>query len=247
MFQYRNKEYASASEALDDYIRNFDIKNYENELSFSKTTKNDHLKNNYKQQSTNNNSSNLINLKPVDSTTNAVTEPDDVAIKKIESLINVLSKRIDDHKKQTQTLTTTTTTVDSEIHNDEKPTLKLFDMKIKQELDLTNKTTDSIKESLVVFESINKKLIEATASNKKLNDFCSNDKNFSQSSSPLQSTSSSTSSSKTNFINECLKIIDTDEIIRFPTLDSKLIISNNNKFNDSGLDSLLNEIKDVLK
>jgi hypothetical protein len=33
MFKYRNKEYSSSSEALDDYIRNFDFQNYENELS----------------------------------------------------------------------------------------------------------------------------------------------------------------------------------------------------------------------
>jgi len=33
MFKYRSKEYASSSEALDDYIRNFDFQNYENELS----------------------------------------------------------------------------------------------------------------------------------------------------------------------------------------------------------------------
>ena len=283
MFKYRSKEYASSSEALDDYIRNFDFQNYENELSrklnktihnandreFSKTCDS----NTNRQKTTTNtlkssllskNSENLIEIGEEKSEFNA--NEDDLAIKKIESLINVLSNRIDEHKKNNNNAFTCNF---EEVNYNEmkqinelqmntinQPGVKVLDMKIKDDLDATNKQAESIKDSLFVFESINKKFNETNNNRNKI----TNELQM-----PPVSTVS-TSESKTNFINECMKLIDTDELLKFPTLaqlaqtttglyqkndqhGSTMVNSSNTnvKFNDSGLDCLLNEIKGALK
>ena len=269
MFKYKNKEYTSASEALDDYIRNFDFQNYENELSLTLTKAITNNANNNEVKALNNINHKQKSCLILKNSTNTIQqneepilEEDHLAIQKIESLINVLSDRIDEHKKQNNALTSDTNLdslnynemkmVNEIQHNSIKPTsIKLLDMKIKDDIDVTNKQVDSIKESLFVFESINKKFNETSALNKKL----INDEKLSSSPPSFTTTQpSTTSETKANFINECMKIIDKDELLRFPTLAH---ISNNlqqnenqnqvNKMNDSGLDSLLNEIKGALK
>ena len=275
MFKYRNKEYSSSSEALDDYIRNFDFQNYENELSVSLRNVVNNKSDQLNSRASDNRqkiiySSSLkscllkndTEIKEHNSLLNGSTNEDDLAIKKIESLINVLSNRIDEHKKSNNNAFSSD--LDeinynemrkiSELQQKNLPSMKLLDLKIREDFDVTNKQAESIKDSLFVFENINKKLNEANRR-----------KTVTEMSPQLTSQPSSgtaASETKVNFINECMKLIDTDELLRFPTLaqlaqtttglqqnDYPIEFASNahNKLNDSGLDCLLNEIKGALK
>jgi hypothetical protein len=143
----------------------------------------------------------------------------------------------------------------SEIQQKNLPSMKLLDLKIREDLDVANKQAESIKDSLFVFENINKKFNEANS--KKM----ANEMPPQQTTQHIPSSSVTTSETKVNFINECMKLIDTDELLRFPTLAQlaqtttglqndypiEYTSNANIKLNDSGLDCLLNEIKGALK
>lgn len=382
MFKFRDKEYSNATEALDDYIRDFEMRNHETEKMIAKLllTKNEYYNKN-KQNSSHesilkSSSSDTYKTAPPLPTsapppipnisitmpttivdplnTEKAVQPDDIAIKKIENLINILSKRINEHKKQTDDsfiiepdavetkanniknanqieLTpiqsqcvsplpalTAMSNITQQFSLNVKPieiNFKEFNNQISENIDKTERTNESIKEKLVIFENINKKFNESN--NKKLQQYNSNDSIYStklisttsattittpmlssavsstptsvlsiasSASSTLSSSSSCSSQSttrpatcistsyKTNFINECLKIIDDDKFhttknhgssdninnlqkhklaflndLKMADEHKNISTKDPNLFNDSGIDNLLNEIKESFK
>jgi lysyl-tRNA synthetase class I len=103
MIRFKNKEYSSASEALDEYIRNFEIEQLESYKAVDRL----HARNvyyNLKPQKSNRkivDDQLLVKAKPITiEQTNNDASIDNMAIEKIENLINILSSRIEEHKSQ---------------------------------------------------------------------------------------------------------------------------------------------------
>ena len=109
MFVYRNKVYASASEALDDYISNFDFENYEFSFRLSNDVFNNNNRNDESKANicfTNKNKKQYPRSILKNSVSNQIPKKievyaneADLEFKKIESMINTLSSRIEEHKK----------------------------------------------------------------------------------------------------------------------------------------------------
>lgn len=103
MIRFKNKEYSSATEALEDYIRNFELEQQESHNTIDRL----HSKNAYynlKPQKINrkiDDDQELVTAKPISIQSNTIdTSIDNMAIEKIENLINILSSRIEEHKSQ---------------------------------------------------------------------------------------------------------------------------------------------------
>lgn len=221
MFIFKGKEYNSATEALDEYIRNFE---YEESMSdHSKPLKHSYynLKKPRVDRSLNETTATKILSNTIHEIVDENAIADDVmAIENVEKLINVLSERIEDHKNQTHKLSqkrVNESSTDKEsdtnastVYNvppsisETKKLIEKLDMNINDAKEFISSEIrddkDPIKESLSKIEKLNKQFSSLVDDSKQL-----------ETSVASKSPSHEKKISFANdFMKECLKIIDNE-------------------------------------